>query len=448
MNPYELLNRPYQCQCGKTHFVNTRKLVYETDALDRLVSFVGSMGQLDKSGSVVVVSDKRTNAIAGSKTASAIEGLQVEAEQIIVPDTESKTGWCVCDDATVEWLKKQILSIDSKPFLIIAAGSGVINDLCKWSSFDLGLPYIVFATAASMNGYSAANVAAKINGLKVVHRARGPLAVFAEPEIIENAPREMTSAGFGDTIAKPFSTADWQLNNFLFDEYYCPFCASIINDLEPGYLSNPELIAQCEGSAIKALFEALFFTGAAMTMVGTSAPASGAEHLFSHSLDMYSANRDMEHDLHGRQVGLGVIISAALYEKVLGIENPSFVSFEPDIDQDYWKNEKLIAAVEQQYSAKLPLAEKAGEILREAGKWDAFRELLSKSVTPAITVKNWLREANGADTVGDIGCSKELAIETINKMNQFRTRITIVDIAWLVGVLPGAAEQITNEYLF
>ena len=48
-----------------------------------------------------------------------------------------------------------------------------------------------------------------------------------------------------------------------------------------------------------------------MTMAETSAPASGGEHLISHSLDMMSSIDGQPHDLHGRQVGIGTILAAA-----------------------------------------------------------------------------------------------------------------------------------------
>ena len=81
------------------------------------------------------------------------------SEHVIVADREQ--GGPVCDDVTVAGLKATLGSLE--PDMVVAVGSGVINDLCKWSSFDLGVPYVVVATAASMNGYAAANVAATID---------------------------------------------------------------------------------------------------------------------------------------------------------------------------------------------------------------------------------------------------------------------------------------------
>ena len=92
----------------------------------------------------------------------------------------------MCDDVTCRALVEQLRPM--RPDLVVAVGSGVINDLCKWASFQLKIPYVVVATAASMNGYSSANVAPTIAGVKMLIEARPPLAVVAEPAVIEQAP--------------------------------------------------------------------------------------------------------------------------------------------------------------------------------------------------------------------------------------------------------------------
>ena len=298
------LGSTFNCRCGKTHEVPVRLFCYDGSAFDKVPDiFAGS-----EHPRYAVVVDERTRIICGQRIAE-----RLNCESIIVPDS-TDTG-PVCDDSTCQWLKQQISRI--QPSTVIAVGSGTINDLCKWVSFELNLPYTVAATAASMNGYAAANVAAKIKGVKVVKRAAAPVAVLAEPDIIEQAPAEMTAAGFADTIAKHFSKADWLLNNFLFSEYYCDYCADILNDIEVTYIEKPEKLCTGDSKTIQGLFEALFLTGIAMTMVGTSAPASGGEHLLSHVLDMTADIDNQGHSLHGLQVGLGTIFASALYERIL-----------------------------------------------------------------------------------------------------------------------------------
>ncbi len=429
------MGKSFTCQCGKIHTVETRAYVYHDNILDELISILKKATLKN----IALVSDSRTFGIIGSQAVKMLAASKLNIKNIIVPDTNDKEP--VCDEDTCSWLKSQIDAADTD--IIIAVGSGTINDLCKWSSFDLDLPYMVLATAASMNGYAAANVAAKIKGVKVVQRARPPIAVLSEPKIIEQAPPEMTAAGFADTIAKFQSTADWVMNNFLFDEYYCSYCAQILQGLEESYLKNPGHIKSGQSHAVKGLFEALFLTGLSMTMIGTSTPASGGEHLFSHVLDMTADIDDQGHWLHGLQVGLGTILSTVLYELILKIDTPFIKALPETIDKSFWQNERLIYSVSEQYTSK------HGNIQKIADNecWGQLKAILKPLVKSPQQVKSWLKSAGAPDNFDQMGCPRERLRNAILHMHEIRNRFTIVDLAWLIGILPEHVDEIIDTWL-
>ena len=130
---------------------------------------------------MVVVADTRTWDIRGNRVQAVLKRAGFVVASALVPDRQG--GGPVCDDATVRSLVEQLRG--ERPDLVVAVGSGVINDLSKWASFQLGIPYVVVATAASMNGYSSANVAPTIAGVKMLIEALPPVAVLAEPAVIE-----------------------------------------------------------------------------------------------------------------------------------------------------------------------------------------------------------------------------------------------------------------------
>ena len=439
----ELLGKSFTCECGRTHDVPVRRFVYEPEAVEALPEVVRQCAAPSEVQRVAVVADARTRNVCGDAARSALERSGISVAEVLVPDNEK--GGPACDEATFGALAGQLRTVD--PDMVVAVGSGVINDLCKWSAFELDRPYMVVATAASMNGYAAANVAAKVEGVKVLVEARPPLAVVAEPAVIEQAPREMTAAGFGDTIAKYQSNADWVMNHLLFDEYYCRFCSGIISTLEPLYLTHPEDLRDGASGAVKGLFEALFYSGIAMTLVGTSAPASGGEHLLSHTLDMMADVQGQHHDLHGRQVGLGTILSAALYERILGMERPAFAEMPRAVDRDFWVVPAVVEAVAKQYEAKKTHLELARRRIAEEKTWEQLRTRLSAEVKPARRVRDWLRQAGGATSCADVGCSRRRLREAVTHMHEIRRRFTVVDLAWLVGVLPGAVDDLIDEWL-
>lgn len=430
------IDTTFDCECGRSHKVPTRSIIYAEDALVRLPEVLGS---LVSGRRIVLVADKRTRAIAGERAKKALEQKGWSVHDIIVPDTGK--GGPVCDEATHAWLNDLMPPAD----IALAVGTGVVNDLAKWSAFDKGVPYAVFATAATMNGFTAANVAPTIKGIKTLIRAQAPLAVFAIPSIIVEAPFELTASGLGDAIAKPVSTADWKFNHLFCGESFCRYCSEIINSLEPYYLDRPADISDRKPAAIEALFNALLYSGIAMTVIGTSAPASGGEHLFSHTLDMMSGIDGVEHDLHGRQVGLGTIFASALYERIFKIETPVCHPHPVDIDSAFWG--PLAGNVRREYEQKIPMLRTICEKLADGKTWDAFLDAVAAQVRSPEEIKNCLKTAGAAHTFAGIGCSRERILAAALHMHQIRKRPTIIDLAWILGILPGAAEEIIDRWL-
>jgi glycerol-1-phosphate dehydrogenase [NAD(P)+] len=442
MELQQLLGSSFECQCGKRHQVPIHALVYHSSATETLPEVL----QKHIADHVVaIIADNRTWQICGQRVHETMQLAGWNTTRVIVPDASGSSP--TCNDTTVEQLKTTISALPHKPAILIAVGSGVINDLTKWSGFDLGIPYTAVATAASMNGYSAANVAPTVRGVKVLVQAAAPLAVFAEPQVIEQAPFEMTVSGFGDALAKCMSGADWLMNNYLFGEHYCPFCSGIVDSLEGFYLKRPEDIKERKPAAIEGLFKGLFWSGVAMTLVGSSAPASGAEHLLSHTLDMMAARDDLPHDLHGRQVGVGTIFSAALYERLLAMEEIVPVSVSEGIDADFWGSSTLKTAVMEQWQAKRGELDKMGKTFGSQERWQELKSRLSPVVRPASEVKDLLTRAGAASTATDIGCSHQRLCEALLHMHEIRKRCTVVDLAWAAGLMPRVMDEIVDRWL-
>jgi glycerol-1-phosphate dehydrogenase [NAD(P)+] len=320
-----------------------------------------------------------------------------------------------------------------------------MNDLSKWLATDLGIPYAVLATAASMNGYSAANVAPTIAGLKSLFRAHAPLCIAAIPLIIQTAPYELTASGLGDVIAKPVSTADWILNNVLFGEQYSPAIAAIIDSIEPGYTLHSAALAARAPDATKALFDALVFSGCAMTLQGSSLPASGGEHLISHTLDMMAHIDHTRHDLHGRQVGVATIFAAALYERFFELEERSFRMPRLQFNADDWA--EIAPAIQSELEKK---RERLHEACRRLCDKALVRELLLR-LRPQLrspqSIKACLQQAGAAHRLADIGCSRERFLTAVFRAPTIRGRFTSLDLALISGILESHAEKIVDSYL-
>ncbi|MFW6061941.1 MAG: iron-containing alcohol dehydrogenase, partial [Planctomycetota bacterium] len=328
--------------------------------------------------------------------------------------------------------------------VVVPVGSGVISDLGKWLAWEMDVPLVTFATAASMNGYASANVAPTIDGIKTLVRARPPVAVLADPRILADAPAEMTSSGLGDVLAKSVSSADWRMNHLLFGDYYCPRSVGLIADIEPLYLDNPRQLRDRRLDALTALFDALLLTGAAMTMAETSSPASGGEHLVSHSLDMISSIDGRPHDLHGRQVGVGTVLASEIYRRVLAVDEPDWREPTDRIDRDFWG--PLADEIAAQYAEKQPRLQAAREQLADREAWDKLREELSPMLRTPEQIHTCLRQAGAACRAEDLRIDRHRLLAAFTHGHQIRSRFTILDLAQLIGVLPDAADEIVDQW--
>jgi glycerol-1-phosphate dehydrogenase [NAD(P)+] len=182
-----------------------------------------------------------------------------------------------------------------------------------------------------------------------------------------------------------------------------------------------------------------------MTLAGTSFPASGGEHLVSHVLDMTAGLDGIEPDYHGRQVGLGTIVAAALYERLLEQEPPCFEAITETTDTEYWR--ELAPVVEEEHAGKRRRTRQAVQRLREPGVWDKVRAVIAEADLSAARIKDCLRRAGGAHRLNDIGCDRDRFMAALLHCHQIRERFTVVDLARAAGVLPAAAEDIVDEYL-
>jgi glycerol-1-phosphate dehydrogenase [NAD(P)+] len=249
----------------------------------------------------------------------------------------------------------------------------------------------------------------------------------------------------GDIIAKSVSSADWFLNHFLFGDFFCEQSVSLIADVEPLYFEHPESLNARDPVSIKALFKGLLLTGVSMTMAESSAPSSGAEHMVSHTLDMMSSVDGIPHDLHGRQVGIGTILTSELYRRVLATDSPDWKAPVESTDTAFWGY--LSGNISEQYGQKQERLQKAREALAAGEQWDELRTRIQPMLRDPEEVKDCLQRAGAACRAEDIGCSKERILAAFRHAHEIRSRFTVLDLAHLLGIMPDAAGEIVEEWL-
>jgi glycerol-1-phosphate dehydrogenase [NAD(P)+] len=221
--------------------------------------------------------------------------------------------------------------------------------------------------------------------------------------------------------------------------------AQIIDRIEAGYLDAPERLARRDPAAIRALFEALVYSGCAMTLQGSSLPASGGEHLVSHTLDMLGEVDGEGHDLHGRQVGVATIFAAALYQRIFAEDAVELRAATAPFDRGLWG--RIADAVAVEHARKRVSADGAWAVLAAPGRWAALRAELLPLLRGPGRIKECLSRAGAAHRIAEIGCTRQRFLTAVRHCGAIRGRFTSVDLGWLAGALPGAAEELVDAWL-
>lgn len=209
------------------------------------------------------------------------------------------------------------LEVSKKADYVLAVGSGTLNDMAKSVATKLGIPSGVLATAPSMDGYCSAGSALMRNGVKVTDTVNPPSDVLIDLNIVCNAPKIMTAAGFGDIVGKYTCLTDWKMANAVLGEEINQKAFSMMEDALNSCVGAYDELTKYTGDAVAKLMNALVVAGLSMAECGNSRPASGSEHHMSHFLEMDFVKRGEKIPMHGIKVAIGCLISIEIYNYIL-----------------------------------------------------------------------------------------------------------------------------------
>jgi glycerol-1-phosphate dehydrogenase [NAD(P)+] len=204
--------------------------------------------------------------------------------------------------------------------LMIAVGSGTMNDVTRYISFRKNIPYYIVGTAPSMDGYASDVSPVIINNLKVSLPAHCASGIIGDTNILATAPEKMIAAGVGDIMAKFLDINDWRVSHIINDESYCDEVAELMLYSAEKCVNNIEGLVNREDDALQYLMESLVLIGIAMAYVNSSRPGSAAEHSMAHVMEMTSLLNGQYGELHGTCVGMATCVITRLYDKFL--QNP------------------------------------------------------------------------------------------------------------------------------
>lgn len=375
MDFLELL-KPIKCSCGKIHTCAIKHIEIGLGAICKLADFTQDYHH------ILLVADSPTYIVCGQQAEKQLIG---RLEQVFVYQRE---GILVPDETAVYEMEQHITP---ETDLIVGIGSGVIQDLCKYVSFQHKLPYHIVATAPSMDGYASVGAAMIWENMKVTFSCHVPEVIIGDVDVLKNAPMEMIQAGYGDILGKYSCLNDWKLSYMVNGEYFCQYVHDLMMDMVVKTQDLGAKLQNREPEAIQILMEALAGAGVAMAMIGNSRPASGSEHHMSHYFEITGIVHNAPYLMHGTDVVCSAVYTQQLREELLKLpEAPAERKF---------NREKWEANIRRIYGAAadgvIALQNKLGWYQQNrydtyATKWNEIRRVLENAPT-AERMKEYIK---------------------------------------------------------
>lgn len=307
INPKEFcisdyLNQTYECSCGKKHKTDLREVEISEGAINKIPNLVKKYGYKK----IFVVSDCNTYKIAGKSV-----------QDILIKNNFDVVNFIFSEEDVIpneRTLGEILTAYDRDCDLIMAVGSGTINDICRFISFKLKKEYFIVATAPSMDGLASTANPLIINNIKTTYTTHVAQVIVADIDIMKNAPMNMISAGVGDILGKYTCLCDWKMSNIIKGEYYCEPIVEMVRESLRRVVENVDKVKSRDPKIIHNITEALIIAGIAMSYLGNSRSASGSEHHLSHFWEMRFLFEGKKAVLHGTKVGIGTVAVLKAYE--------------------------------------------------------------------------------------------------------------------------------------
>lgn len=299
----KLMLENVSCDCAYDHRLPEMDIYIKSGLAGQCADCIAQSG-LGKN--VLIIADSNTYEVAAKTIEKNLTGAGIVCRVCILPGQKIEP---------TPMMTEHILSmVNSDTEFMLSVGSGVITDLTRRSAFLAKLPFAVFGTAASMDGYTSITSSMMIDGMKVSKYGESAKLLMFDPAILACAPLMMQAAGVGDVFAKYNVLVDWKLGSAVADEIFCPLCESLLKTALDGCASNIDEILKRSQKGMEALIESLILAGLTVLIVRYTRPVASVEHNMSHYWEMMKLAYGGHSPSHGIGVGIGLIYSLLFHD--------------------------------------------------------------------------------------------------------------------------------------
>jgi len=272
-----------------------RKILAGHEVLEQLPEVCG---EFELRSPAVIITGNTTFALAGKEVVERLSdgGFEVHVAQV--------------GEATMENVKKIAAVInETKARFLLGVGGGSKIDIAKMAATEQKIPYISIPTSASHDGIASPRASIRGGESPISVRAKVPLAIMVDTKIIAKAPFRLLASGCADVISNKAALLDWKLAQRLRGDEFSTSAATLSEYAADSIMSNAPAIKPNLEESIWTAIKPIVVSGLSMAIADSSRPTSGAEHMFSHMLDVLAPKKA----LHGEQCGVGTIMLMYLH---------------------------------------------------------------------------------------------------------------------------------------
>ena len=195
---------------------------------------------------------------------------------------------------------------------VAGIGGGKTIDVTKFAATMAGIPMVAVATNLAHDGIASPVSSLEHEGGKPSIGVTMPIAVVIDVDYVRAAPARLVRSGIGDVISNISAIEDWELAGRVNGEPVDGMAVTFARVAAEAVLHRPDSIDS--DAFLTVLAEGLVLSGMAMSVAGSSRPASGACHEVLHAVThLYPGKGN-----HGELAGMGTLYASYLRVRHLG----------------------------------------------------------------------------------------------------------------------------------
>lgn len=237
-------------------------------------------------GDVLVVTGNETLKIGAEPAIESLESSDYQTNLIQI-DEASESAVKKVEEAIGDDFDEKSRNVS----VVLGVGGGKVIDVAKIASTNKDIYFISVPTAASHDGIASPLASIKNKNGSTSLEAQSPIGVIADTNIIRKAPFRLMASGCADIVSNCTAIKDWKLAQRLQNENYSESAAALSSMTAKLIIKSSNSIKEGLEESARLVVKSLFSSGMAISIAGSSRPASGSEHKFSHALDKITKNR-------------------------------------------------------------------------------------------------------------------------------------------------------------